>query len=387
VASPLQSRPVYSISLIDLQLCLFKSLFTDCFLYLLIIKPELGSSVICQYLNIMKVRTKISLFSIVIIFLSCTNEFSLNAPFKEIPVVYGLLSRADSIHFIRIEKAFIDDQTSALDLAAEPENLYFDNITVALVREKGGNEFLLDRVDGRQFGLNREEGIFATTPNILYKIDRDELNLQEEESYSLIVRYADSEELLTSATTPVVSDLRLNRPIPGEQKLPLRILEDDEITIVWGADETAKFFDVALIIHYEEFNPDDPNSMVKKSIEWKLAKNLVADDGPNRVEPDGIEFYRFLKAEIDENSAVLRILKTIDVRIDAGGEELFNYINVGQANTGITSANVVPGYTNLTSGVGIFASRNTFLETGFVIDSQTKELLRNSTLTKELNFR
>ena len=335
----------------------------------------------------MKVRTKISLFSIVIIFLSCTNEFSLNAPFKEIPVVYGLLSRADSIHFIRIEKAFIDDQTSALDLAAEPENLYFDNITVALVREKGGNEFLLDRVDGRQFGLNREEGIFATTPNILYKIDRDELNLQEEESYSLIVRYADSEELLTSATTPVVSDLRLNRPIPGEQKLPLRILEDDEITIVWGADETAKFFDVALIIHYEEFNPDDPNSMVKKSIEWKLAKNLVADDGPNRVEPDGIEFYRFLKAEIDENSAVLRILKTIDVRIDAGGEELFNYINVGQANTGITSANVVPGYTNLTSGVGIFASRNTFLETGFVIDSQTKELLRNSTLTKELNFR
>ena len=244
-----------------------------------------------------------------------------------------------------------------------------------------------ERVDAAQLGLERETGIFATNPNILYKIDASTVNLQEEEIYQLNIRRPDSEEILTTATTPIVSDLRLNRPTPGDQKPPLRILEDDEITILWGADETAKLFDVTMIIHYEEFEPNNSNSLVNKTIEWPLVKNLEGTDGPNRVEPEGIEFYEFLRANIPENSNLQRVLRTIDIRIDGGGEELFNYINVGQANTGITSAQVIPNYTNLSNGLGVFASRNTLLEKGFVLDSQTKERLRDSDLTRDLNFR
>lgn len=321
-------------------------------------------------------------------FFSCSNEFELNAPAKEIPIVYGLLSRADDVHYLRVEKAFIDEQTSALELAQQPDELYFDDsaITVELVNESSGQAFILERVDVSQLGLQREEGIFLTTPNYLYKIDAADLNLVEEEIYRLNIRKSD-DVLLTTATTPIVGDLRLNRPIPGDQKLPLRILEDDEITIIWGADETAKLFDATMIIHYEEFAANDPNTLVQKTVEWTLGESIEAIDGPNRVEPEGIEFYRFLSTAIEENPAVLRVLRTIDIRIDAGGVELFNYINVGSANTGITSAQVIPNYTNLSTGLGIFASRNQFIEKDFVIDSQTKELLKNSDLTKDLNFR
>lgn len=320
-------------------------------------------------------------------FFSCSNEFELNAPAKEIPIVYGLLSRADDVHYIRVEKAFIDEQTSALELAQQPDELYFDNeITVELVKESDGQSYILERVDVSQLGLEREAGIFATNPNILYKIDAVDLNLAEDEVYRINVRKAD-DTILTTATTPVVSDLRLNRPVPGDQKLPLRILEDDEITIIWGADETASLFDATMVIHYEEFAANDPNSLVQKTVEWTLGESIEAIDGPNRVEPEGIEFYRFLSTAIEENAAVLRVLRTIDIRIDAGGVELFNYINVGSANTGITSAQVIPNYTNLSTGLGIFASRNQFIEKGFVIDSQTKELLKNGDLTKDLNFR
>ena len=318
---------------------------------------------------------------------SCSNDFELNAPAKEIPIVYGLLSRADEVHYIRVEKAFIDEQISGLALAQDPNALYFEDIIVEFIRERDGTIFNLERVDGSQLGLEREDGIFATTPNILYKIESNELNLQEEEVYRLNIRQPNSEELLTTATTPIVGDLRLNRPIPGNEKPPLRILEDNELTILWGADETAKLFDVTMLIHYEEFEPNNANTIVSKTIEWPLAKSLGSLDGPNRVEPEGIQFYEFLKANITENSNVQRVLRTIDIRIDAGGEELFNYINVGQANTGITSAQVIPNYTNLSNGLGIFASRNTLLETGFVIDSATKERLRDSEITRDLNFR
>ena len=142
-----------------------------------------------------------------------------------------------------------------------------------------------------------------------------------------------------------------------------------------------------MIINYEEFNPNEPNSVIQKSLEWALAKSVEGIDGPNRAEPEGIEFYQFLNGHIAVDPNLQRVLKTIDISIDAGGAELFNYINVGQANTGITSAQVIPNYTNLSSGLGIFASRNTLLETGFVVDAQTKQELRNNDLTKDLNFR
>lgn len=319
-------------------------------------------------------------------FFSCSNEFELNAPATEIPIVYGLLSRADETHYIRVEKAFIAENTSALELAQDPNALYFEDVQVELVRESNGDAFILDRVDASQLGLERETGIFATTPNILYKIEATELNLKEEETYRLNIRRA-ADDLLTTAITPIVGDVRLNRPIPGDQKPPLRILTDDELTIVWAADETAKLFDVAMVITYEEFNPNEPNSVVLKSLEWTLAKSVESADGPNRVEPEGIEFYQFLNRHIAVDPALQRVLKRIDIQIDAGGAELFNYINVGQANTGITSAQVIPNYTNLSSGLGVFASRNILLETGFVLDAQTKQELRNNDLTKDLNFR
>jgi len=326
------------------------------------------------------------LFFCLTVFFSCSNEFELNAPAKEIPIVYGLLSRSDDVHYIRVEKAFIDENTSALELAQDPNALYFEDVQVELVRENNGTAFLLDRVDASQLGLERATGIFATTPNILYKIEANELNLQEEETYRLNIRRA-TDDLLTTAITPIVGDVRLNRPIPGDQKPPLRVLVDDELTIVWAADETAKLFDVTMIINYEEFNPNEPNSVVLKSLEWGLAKSVEGVDGPNRVEPEGIEFYQFLNGNIAVDPALQRVLKNIDIRIDAGGEELFNYINVGQANTGITSAQVIPNYTNLSSGLGIFASRNTLIETGFGLDAQTKQELRDNDLTKDLNFR
>ncbi len=330
---------------------------------------------------------KYTLITCCLLFLfSCSNEFELNAPAKEIPIVYGLLSRSDEVHYIRVEKAFIAENTSALELAQDPNALYFEEVQVELVRESSGDAFLLERVDASQLGLERETGVFATTPNILYKIDANELNLQEEEIYRLNIRRA-ADELLTTAITPIVGDVRLNRPIPGDQKPPLRIVVDDELTIVWAADETAKLFDVTMRINYEEFNPNEPNSVVQKSLAWPLAKSVESIDGPNRVEPEGLAFYQFLNTNISVDANLQRVLKTIDISIDAGGEELFNYINVGQANTGITSAQVIPNYTNLSSGLGIFASRNTLLETGFVLDAQTKQELRDNDLTKDLNFR
>jgi len=320
-------------------------------------------------------------------FFSCSNEFELNAPAKEIPIVYGLLSRAEPVHYVRVERAFLEEATSAFDLAQLPDQLYFEDIIVEIGEEGSNQKVQLQRIDGASTGLTRTEGIFATTPNILYSVSASELPLQEDAIYRLSVRRQNTEEILTTALTPIVSDLRLNRPIPGVNKRALRILDDNEVTVIWAADETAKFFDVKMHINYEEWDPNDLNTLETKTLTWTLAKNQAAIDGANKVELPGLDFYRFLASTLPVDATRLRRLTTIDLSIDAGGEELFNYINVGQANRGITSAQVLPVYTNLSSGLGIFASRNSFLESDFVIDSATRDFLTDGDLTKDLNFR
>ena len=315
---------------------------------------------------------------------SCSNEIELNAPSKEIAVVYGILSPKDEVHYIRVEKAFLEDNTSALELAQRPDQLYFDNLEVALVRDSDGQQFRLVEVDGTLEGLEREAGIFATTPNILYKIASNQLTLQEEESYTLSIRKGDTDEVLATAQTTIVGQVRLNRPIPGANKLPLRIEEEETFTVLWAAEATAQFFDLKMDIHFEEVPAN--GSPLQKTLTWSIAKNVDAIDGPNRIEVEGIEFYRFLASTLIEDVSLIRRINSIDIRIDAGGQELFNYINVGQANTGITSSQVIPTYTNIENGLGIFASRNQLVEEGFFIDSITRDLLRNGELTKDLNF-
>ena len=65
-------------------------------------------------------------------FNSCSNDFDLVDTWKDIPIVYGLLNVNDSVQYIRVEKAFLDEETSALVIAQEPDSLYYGNISVEL---------------------------------------------------------------------------------------------------------------------------------------------------------------------------------------------------------------------------------------------------------------
>ena len=56
---------------------------------------------------------------------SCDNELDTIEEYKDIPVVYGFISLSDTAQYIRIERAFVDPNQSALDLAQNPDSLYY----------------------------------------------------------------------------------------------------------------------------------------------------------------------------------------------------------------------------------------------------------------------
>jgi hypothetical protein len=76
----------------------------------------------------------------------------------------------------------------------------------------------------------------------------------------------------------------------------------------------------------------------------------------------------------------------MDIQIWCAGHELEEFVKIAQANTGITSTQDIPTYTNLSEGLGIFTSRNVATHTGFKIGTVTLDSLRNGIVTKDLNF-
>lgn len=315
---------------------------------------------------------------------SCSNDFDLIEEWQDIPVVYGLLSRADTAHYIRVEKAFVDPSQSALEIAQIPDSLYYENVSVQIEHLASQTVYNLERVNGADEGYPREEGVFATSPNYLYKFkldDPDELVGGEE--YRLTLNRGDNKPEVV-ATTRVIADLDIAVP-----STTIKFEADRKTKFRWNSGEHALFFDLSLRLNYLENTEADPTEFVEKSLLWPLRKNIARDELQNIGEyeiSDGNDFYRFIANSLADAPPRIRDFKNIDVIVTGGDKNLFDYINIGQANTGITSAQVVPSYTNLSEGYGIFGSTNRNVRTDITLTTATEDSLRAGQFTEFLNF-
>lgn len=318
---------------------------------------------------------------------SCSNDFDVNAKWKDIPVVYGLLDISDTAHYIRVEKAYLDPDKSALDLAKIPDSIYYDDVLVQLERESNGQVFTLQKVDGNKWGFPREDGIFATEPNWLYRIDSSELLLKPGERMLLKIDRGGGLPEVTSNCI-ILSPIKLNNPPPNTSGFSFLSNSNLTTNIAWSASDSAFIFDATLYVRYAEYPKIDPSKLVQKTIVWPWVRGLRRESNSNafEVEKVGKEFYELLKNNIPVDDNMKRIFQGIDVEIIAGGGYLEKYVNVSLANTGITSSGEIPTYTNISDGLGIFDSVNKFRRNGIGINDKTRDSLKMGYLTKNLNF-
>jgi hypothetical protein len=321
------------------------------------------------------------------LFSACDNELELLAEWKDIPVVYGVLSRQDTAHYIRVEKAFLDPDKSAFELAQIPDSVYYNDNEISVQVKNMANDkvYTLERVDGTLEGYPREEGDFISQPNYLYKFklgQGEELN--EGARLQFILNRGDNKELVI-AEDRVVSDMQIREP-DGDGDFLFLIPESRKQDIRWRSKEDAALFNVTMIIKYKEINPAD-GTVEDKAINWVLTRNLPNEDGDGaEVEYTGLQFYQAIGARIDGSVQRQRIFDRVEIKVDAGAAELASYINVSQSNTGITSAEVIPNYTNLSEGYGIFSTKNTLMVKDLFLTGPSLDSLRNGRFTGDLNF-
>lgn len=292
---------------------------------------------------------------------SCNEEVDLIGDFEETAVVYGLLNKADSVHYVKINRAFIGPGNS-LEIAQIPDSSYFDQVDATITEYVNG---VVDRVWTLQDTMieNKETGgvFFAPFQKVWYfeTLPTDPLN--EDATYKLHISI-NGGEFEIDGETELVSGISC----PQVDLLNYRydFIENDgsyaqnSLSSYTG---NSHVLNTTLEITFEE---QIAGIGQLKSFKWKLGEAQVEPGNTMSFTMNGQTFYELIKSNSSSDPLIdRRRLYSIKAIVTGGAEDLSNYMTVNEPSSSLAQSK--PTYTNLTvTGdhrvVGIFSSRFTY---------------------------
>ena len=336
-------------------------------------------------------KRKVALITVILtVFTSCNSDLEVNAPYKDIAIVYGLLNQADSTHYIKINKAFLG-QADANNMAKIPDSSdYGDILDVNIVETKRPASQGVNRSFTLQRTLitGKEAGMFYSPDQYVYKFETlSGEPLSGDAKYELYIKNKNTEKEITSQTE-MVNDFSIKEPKANSgsdaqfwTKVSfVNLNKYNEYKIKWISAKDARRYNVVMSFNYIE---EDINGIkTDKKVEWKFSdiKSKSAVGGEEmEISILSEAFYSKIGNEVAINSSVKnRIIKGLDFNITAAGEELNIYMEVNEPATGIVQEK--PEYTNITNGIGIFSCRYNKDVKGKLMTSNTTEELVTATI-------
>jgi hypothetical protein len=336
-------------------------------------------------------KNTILLSILVLLVSSCKDDFDLAAPFKEIPVSYGFLNRDDTAHYIRLERAFIDSEIAPAEIALRPDSLYYTNAVVMLRDSNTRKSITLKRVNGENEGFPRKPGVFATSPNYLYKVNAIEFPLIVGNKIQLVFKTSPEATKEYIASTEVIADYNISAPNPSSlfEFIEGNVLAPRVITT--GNVTNATIFDLDYVINYDEWDVANPGLIVKKTIVWPAVRGLTPTSlsvsvnfSSQRIQAQ--EFYRFLASKLNSNPSIRRLATDFDIVVKSSGPDYQKYASIVNTDLGLTSIESKPVYTNFRNGaLGLFASRSS-VNQNYIFGPETLDSLANGRFTRRLGF-
>ena len=314
---------------------------------------------------------------------SCDNEVNLAADWKDIPIVFGLIDQDNEANYIRLEKAFLDPNASALEIAQIADSLYYPDALVSIKNLTKGDEFFLEKVDATNESFPRDTGIFANDPSYLYKLSGP-TNFEGGDEIELnIIRTENTDAVL--ATCNLISDIKLTSPLSD---FGIEFSTKSRTDFRWIPPAEAGLYDIWLILHYDETDLTTQEK-VQHTIHWPIVNSIEE----NLYSIPGDLFFKRIREELDpENTGVIdnnisRVFKNLDIYVAAGGVELFELKELLKVSSGgVTGAVEIDPYSNISEGFGIFSSYHILKSEGHFLTNSTVDSLRNGYITKHLRF-
>lgn len=306
---------------------------------------------------------------------SCSNDFDVAAPWKEITLIYGLLDASKPEQFIRINKAYLDEETDAYVMAKNNDSLYHNGELAVMLRayKLSGNtvistlEWPLAKVNAADYGIVKDTGVFANNPYYLYYFNTP-LKIKEKPDYNYKYEISVKSQSGNTATaeTAILDTFKIIKPKSGQTAEPISLTGDD-FDIRWQNVKNAFNYDVDLYFNYYDVISTGNGDTIEvyKSIKYDVIENFSSDGSASGfityTMPTGA-FFKFLRNHPSitnkPDNLMYRRFSNIDIEVFAGSEDLRIYQNATQAQFSITNQQIKPIYNNVKGGLGLFASRS-----------------------------
>ncbi len=334
-------------------------------------------------------------------FLSCKTDFDINAPYKPIPIIYGLLDQSKDTQFVKINKSFIGDGNN-VDYASINDSLLFSNVSARVEQYAPGLSSPFKVYDLQELWVgNLQSGIFYEDSQKVYYFVPD-APLNDEHLYQLVVSVDDVQEDITAQTrlldgSSLIFDylFSLSLGINGLNFADVNLGTSDVFyspQIKWNTAPRGKRYELTMSFRYNEITS---NSSIPKTIYWSLGTQTAIGNGDALndsekmfVNLSGEQFFEMVNSRLmdypNEAQVLKREIVAVDFIVSAGNEDLNTYIEVNEPATGVVTER--PTFTNISGdGIGLFASKCEVAITGNFSDGSILELCKGS-LTSQYKF-
>lgn len=328
---------------------------------------------------------KFSFFAILVSFVySCSEKVNLIGDFKETAVVYGLLDHSDSIHFIKITRAFIGPG-NALEISKIPDSSYFNQVEATVSEFVNGTltrSWILEdtiivnkETDGAFYGPEQKVYYFKTLPTtvsssglngVIQTSPNPQLtSLNPDATYKFVAEINGGD--LFPGGFNVTGETKLVKGITttaSSQNFTFKFANNPGEYIATGVavSNSGNSFIVNSQLDIA-FNEHRTSNITEKRFNWKLGEVSTLPGTAKTFSALGKTFYDLVKANVSNDPTITkRTFNGVYLTVTGGAEELYNYMVVNQPSS--TLAQSKPSYTNLTVSngkrvVGIFSSRQT----------------------------
>jgi len=325
---------------------------------------------------------------------SCETEFNPNITSETTPLVYGIIAPGDSLYYIRLTKTFIG-AGNALDYARVPDSIYYPGAKVFLeTRTLQGD--LIQQVQLEDYVIeDREPGIFATSPNHIFRTDASAIQLRQE--YFTRAGRSYDVNLHVKAVIPGYRDtvhsatrLRLapKLTIPRSTFVKVYFYGEYPFWMEWIDSNKESMFQILVRVHYKDFLYDSERDMVTEWVLTGIQVNMTSF-------PDGIQkvysyyfrpehFFNYMQSAIKNDPEVLaRVCGKLDFVVLSCNKELEDYRNVYALSDDYHGA----GFTNVENGYGLFTTYSTVGIYGMTMGPQELDSLASGQFTRKLKFK
>ena len=293
---------------------------------------------------------------------SCNEEIDFAADYKKTAVIYGLLNQADSIHYIKITRAFAGNN-DATQVAQIPDSSYFPVLEAKISEVINGNvtrSWILDDT----ILTNKQPGVFYSPDQKVYYFKADDLVATA--TYKLDVNINNG-EFHVYGETGLVQGLAINSPTTlGSYTFASSNVQDNgyKSTNIALSRGNSEVLDGRIEVFFNEYIGGVPT---EKSFMWKLGEMNGSEIGsaPKFV-ANGSAFYQLIQENVTNNPAIdKREFTRMKIYITGGTADLNKYLLVNKPSSSLAQSK--PSFTNLTAtndgqAIGIFTARHTIVQ-------------------------